>query len=579
LNETGRSPGISPGREDSKPIVLIGFQNQGNLGIGYLASTLRKNGYAVEVIDFEIDKTLILERVRMLDPILVGFSLIFQFYIARFGELVDCLREGGIGCHFTMGGHFPSLSFKEALQLVPALDSVVRFEGELTLLNLVDVLNLDGDWREVQGIAFRNGSDVLSNPLRPLIEDLDTLPLPERSFTPMSVLGMEIMPLIASRGCSRKCSFCSIHTFYRAVPGKLVRLRKTATVVEEMRRLYEERDSKIFLFQDDDFPIVGPVWRRWTLDFVDELYRQDLVGKMIWKINCRADVVEYDLFETMRDAGLYLVYMGLESGSEEGLTVLNKGLSVEQNVRAVSILKDIGLMFQYGFMMFDPSTTFNSVRENIAFLRNITGDGTLAATFCRMLPYDGTAIKDQLAREGRLRGDVINPDYDFLDPRLDGFFTEINETLNLVGWIHGVRSLSPHLDWAWHEVAVIARLFHGVTGLEAYKQKLSRITNTANELLFTLVADMADAHENQTPFVQDATALEQKCSALTHELLTLRDAFVFRNQPTMLRILGVEDDSGTAAVEATTTRHGNVWENSRPHERSIASSEPSRIPT
>jgi radical SAM superfamily enzyme YgiQ (UPF0313 family) len=526
---------------DCKPIVLIGFQNQGNLGIGYLASTLRKNGYDVEVIDFQIDHELILQRVKSLDPVLVGFSLIFQFYITEFGSLVDRLRDGGIDCHFTMGGHFPSLSYEQALELVPQLDSVVRFEGEITLLELVNTLNQGKDWRGIQGIAYRKDSVVVSNQLRPLIEHLDMLPLPERSFKPISVLGLEIMPLIASRGCSRKCSFCSIHTFYRAVPGKIVRLRQTKTVVDEMKQLYEERNSKIFLFQDDDFPIVGPVWRRWTLEFVDELYRQDLVGKVIWKINCRADVVETELFEILRDAGLYMVYMGLESGSEEGLDVLNKGLSVEQNLIAVSTLKNLGLMFQYGFMMFDPSTTFNSIRENIGFLREITGDGILAATFCRMLPYDGTAIKDQLALEGRLRGDVINPDYDFLDPRLDGLFNEVNETLNIVGWIHGVRSLSPQLDWAWHEVAVAEKMFKGVSDLDFYRDRLSSITRSANELLFNLVEDMSFAHEHGQQGKYDVDDVEFQCKELNSKLLIARDEFVLRNQEKMLQILGVDD--------------------------------------
>ena len=130
-----------------RPVVLIGFQNQGNLGIGYLASTLRKNGYEVEVIDFEIDSDLILERVKFLDPILVGFSLIFQFYITQFSSLIDKLRDGGIDCHFTMGGHFPSLSYEEALEHAPNLDSVVRFEGELTLLELV-AMTTGEDFRE-----------------------------------------------------------------------------------------------------------------------------------------------------------------------------------------------------------------------------------------------------------------------------------------------------------------------------------------------------------------------------------------------------------------------------------------------
>ncbi len=525
-----------------KPVVLIGFQNQGNLGIGYLASTLRKNGYEVEVIDFEVDPDLILERVKFVDPVLVGFSLIFQFYITKFSSLIDKLRDGGIDCHFTMGGHFPSLSYAEALDNAPNLDSVVRFEGELTLLEMVETLHRDEDWRGIQGIAYRNNEgEIVSNTLRPLIENLDLLPLPDREFKPMSILGLDIMPLIASRGCSRKCSFCSIHTFYRAVPGKIVRLRKIKNVVDEMKMLYEERNSKIFLFQDDDFPIVGPVWRRWTLDFVDELYRQDLVGKVIWKINCRADVVETELFETLRDAGLYLVYMGLESGSEEGLSVLNKGLSVEQNVNAVNTLKSIGLMFQYGFMLFDPSTTFNSVRENLDFLRTITRDGDLGATFCRMLPYDGTAIKDQLAAEGRLRGDVTNPDYDFLDPRLDGFFREVNETQNLVGWIHGVRSLSPQLDWAWHEVAIVERMFKGVTGFDFYRDRLRAITKSANEMLFDLVEEMSFAHETGRPGNYDAKEIEFECHGLNAKLLAARNEFVYTNQSLMLKVLGVEE--------------------------------------
>jgi hypothetical protein len=233
--------------------------------------------------------------------------------------------------------------------------------------------------------------------------------------------------------------------------------------------------------------------------------------------------------------------MGLESGSEDGLDVLNKGLSVEQNLNAVRTLKSIGLMFQYGFMLFDPSTTFNSVRENLDFLRTITNDGTLAATFCRMLPYDGTAIKDQLKAEGRLRGDVIDPDYDFLDPRLDGLFREVNESLNMVGWIHGVRSLSPQLDWAWHEVAIIERLFNGVAGFDFYRDRLSSITKSANDLLFDLVEDMSYAHETARPGRYDLQEVEFQCHELNNKLVTTRNEFVYANQALMLEVLGVED--------------------------------------
>jgi radical SAM superfamily enzyme YgiQ (UPF0313 family) len=131
-----------------------------------------------------------------------------------------------------------------------------------------------------------------------------------------------------------------------------------------MRFLLEENGITIFLFQDDDFPLFGPVWKKWTREFLAELHKNGLPGKVVWKINCRADAVDPDLFVEMRHAGLHMVYMGLESGTEEGLKTLHKQITVEQNIRAVEILKQIGVRFEFGFMLLDPSSTFESVRAN-----------------------------------------------------------------------------------------------------------------------------------------------------------------------------------------------------------------------
>src|SRR5262249_16597396 len=146
-------------------------------------------------------------------PLLIGFSLIFQFYIHRFAALVDLLRANGVTCHFTMGGHFPSLSFDKTIEMIPQLDSVVRFEGELTLLDLADRLGRGEEWRDVPGIAYGDNGRVVCSPPRPLLDDLDRLPYPDRDFQPMTELGHSIIPLVASRGCARTCSFCSIQTF------------------------------------------------------------------------------------------------------------------------------------------------------------------------------------------------------------------------------------------------------------------------------------------------------------------------------------------------------------------------------
>src|SRR3954453_16517168 len=88
-------------RDASRSVVLVGFQRQGNLGVGYLATTLESVGYHVEVVDFESPPAEVLATIRRLDPVVVGFSLIFQFYVHRFEALARYLRASGVTSHFT----------------------------------------------------------------------------------------------------------------------------------------------------------------------------------------------------------------------------------------------------------------------------------------------------------------------------------------------------------------------------------------------------------------------------------------------------------------------------------------------
>ena len=524
-------------RDTSRPIMLVGFQHQGNLGLGYLTSVLRQYGYSVQVVDIEQEFEEILKIAQQINPLLIGFSLIFQFFIDRYAGLLYGLRALGIDCHFTMGGHFPSLSYKQTLELVPELDSVVRFEGEATLVELADAISTGKDWRGINGIAYRGNGQVIATTARPLVEDLDQLPYPERNYEPETVLGRSIMPILASRGCARTCSFCSIHTFYRAAPGKIVRTRKPAEVVREMRLLHEQRGATVFLFQDDDFPLFGTTWRRWAREFVDELHRNGLPEKVIWKINCRADAVDRELFIAMRDAGLYLVYMGLESGSEQGLETLHKQITVEQNIKAVELLKSIGLTFEYGFMLLDPSSTFETVRDNLSFLRTILADGCLPVTFCRMVPYDGTPIKDELVRTGRLRGNVCDPNYDFLDPRLEEFYQGLTSMVNVTGWIHGLKAVTSQLQWAWHEVTVMERLGPALPGMVRYKKKLREITKTSNRLLLSVVEDLSYVYSDGKQNPWDAAEVETFRQRTLDDLRAMRDEFVYRHQTVLLDAL------------------------------------------
>lgn len=523
----------------SRNVALIGFQDQGNLGLGYLASVLRKQNFAPAIFDFRQAPETLAHRLRELQPLIVGFSVIFQYYLPQFAWLAWYLRHSGITCHFTCGGHFPTLEPAEVFRAVPEMDTVVRGEGEITLRDLAEHLYSDNSWTRIPGIAFREGEQVVLNPARSLVADLDALPFPEAPARFPSVFGLGIAPILASRGCARSCSFCSIHPFYGSSPGKHVRIRRPASVVDEMHWLYTRHGVRIFLFQDDDFPVWGKFGEGWVSDFLETIRERDLYGKTLWKISCRADQVAPNLFRRMREHGLHSVYLGIESGNDSGLRVLGKQTSVEQNRRAVSTLRELDLAHPYGFMMFDPSSTFASLRSNLRFLRWVVDDDVTGATICRMVPYAGTPIRESLAQQGRLRGSIEDPDYDFLDPNLNVFFDSVRPLIS--GWLYGVDAVFNQVNWAWEEFVVLKRLFPPLTGAQDYSSRLRAITRQSNQYLLGSFEEALHTFQAGGAAFLDEETIHRASEELKRSLLASRNEFVAVNAET---IVSAEQASG-----------------------------------
>jgi anaerobic magnesium-protoporphyrin IX monomethyl ester cyclase len=403
-------------------VLLIGFQDQDNLGLRYLLSSVRHAGFRGEIATYTADPAPICETVARMKPDIVGFSLIFQYMAPEFGRAIAALRANGCRAHITIGGHYPSFDFGEVLERIPGADSVVRFEGEATLVELLERLSAGREWRDILGIAYRRGAEIAANPLRPAIDDLDTLPEPERRDIDYRSRDLATASLLGSRGCPWNCSFCSIRPFYEAQGGRLRRLRAPRAIAEEMRRVHVEQGARIFLFQDDDFLATGGRARDWARGLADEILRAGLANRIAFKISCRSDEVQAPVVEHLVAAGLTHVYMGVESGDADGLRHMNKMLKPTQHLAAGDVLRAAGLSFDFGFMLLEPYSTIDSTRANVDFLDAFVGDGWSVANFCRTLPYAGTPLKTQLEAEGRLKGTPFEPDYDFLDPRLDRFY-------------------------------------------------------------------------------------------------------------------------------------------------------------
>jgi anaerobic magnesium-protoporphyrin IX monomethyl ester cyclase len=458
--------------------LLVGFESQENLGLRYVMAFLQRHGYRVRLIAFDPSDTAAVVATAMASkPALIGFSIIFQYTIEDFKGVMRQLRQHGVDAHLTAGGHFPTLRPVETLAQLPELDSVVRFEGEETALDLLRHINTPDDWNRIPGLAFRQGGVIVRTPPRPLATTLDDLPWPARGPTQTVVRGIPVACMLASRGCCFDCAFCSIRQFYGGAPGALRRCRSPEDVVAEMKHLHDHRGVRLFVFHDDDFAAKTAQQRRWLDRFLDCLGRANLSRRIGWKISCRVDDIDGDNLARCREHGLISVYVGVESGNPAGLATLNKRVTVEQNAAALLTLHRSGIAYDMGFMLIDPDTTMTTLRENLRFLREVAALGAVPISFAKMMPLAGTAIEARLEEAGRLTGTSTRPDYDLLDPRIDQLALFL--TLHFSFRNSSPRGLVERLRAASFDY-VLARRFEDGDRIAAYGAALHDLIDQAN---------------------------------------------------------------------------------------------------
>jgi len=508
---------------NSNSVVFIAFKERENLGIGYMYAVLSRVGYEVRIIDSRKDKSEILKELLELNPMVVGFSVIFENYIDDFQKLIEYLRSNGIQSHFTAGGHFASLRPADLFEISPSLDSMVRFEGEHTLLELADRLQQGADWKKTTGISYMNIGDIVNNQLRPLEPDLDAFPFPFRPELKEYALDKKFSTLIAGRGCVYNCVFCDIREFYGQSPGPVKRIRNPVKVVDEMEFLHKEQDCSVFLFQDDDFPVKVNRKFDWIKDFCGELRDRDLNGNIMWKINCRPDEVDRDAFEIMKQHGLFKVYLGVEDGTDAGLLQMNKHLKATDNIKGIQILKNLGIGIDYGFMLFQPSSTYNTLNENLTFLDQICSDGYMPASFLKMMPYLATKVEEELRNAGRLKGRPGFLDYDFLDESMNDFYAFVSENFNT--WVHASRGLNNVSKWGFNYLAVFNSYSGSLSEIDRLSDTLRTKMAEANRFLIDTMKQLSALFEsgnyklkNKSVLNEYKTTIEKKHNAIVVEV-------------------------------------------------------------
>jgi hypothetical protein len=321
-----------------------------------------------------------------------------------------------------VGGHFATFEYESILRDVPAIDSVVRHEGEQTFVELYARLREGASLEGLPGLVRRTAGQVQAGEARPL-PPLDTLPFPDRRGEPHDVLGVRSAPLLGSRGCYADCSFCCIFAYADAARGPRYRMRSPESIVREMKEERERRGVRLFVFHDDNFflPYAPKNLERYRA--FAALLRNAGLDDIGLVIKCRPNDVEPELFEILKSIGIIRAYVGIETNSDEGIVSLNRRITSDDNRRALALLRRQEIYCSFNVLLFDPEATLEGISRNLDFMGE---HADIPFNFCRAEVYAGTPLKAILEKQGRLRGNYLAWTYEMREPRVELLFRLCN---------------------------------------------------------------------------------------------------------------------------------------------------------
>jgi radical SAM superfamily enzyme YgiQ (UPF0313 family) len=363
------------------------------LGLAYIASVLRQS-HEVKIIDSNIlNYTIgdVEEELRSFNPDVVGITSvtpsIYEAY--KVAETAKKVREDSI---VVLGGPHATFMPRQTMEECKYIDIIVRGEGEETTRELIENIEKGTPLIEVKGITFREKNEIIDTEPRLFIKNIDNIPFPSRDLLPMHLYKfnrVKYTTMLTSRGCPFKCSFCSSSRLF----GGYWRGRSPENVLEEMKTVYEKYGIRNIEFMDDTFTLNQERAEK----ICDEIIKQG--WDISWGASSRVDTLSKKLAEKMKKAGCWIIYLGIESGSQRILDAIGKRITLEQVKKAVKIVKDAGIQVLGSFIIGFLQDTKETINETIKFAKSLNLD---YAQFSILTPYPGTPIFDYAKKNNML---------------------------------------------------------------------------------------------------------------------------------------------------------------------------------
>jgi radical SAM superfamily enzyme YgiQ (UPF0313 family) len=368
------------------------------LGLLYMATLLDEHGVETSILDQPTKGSSNEETVDWImseSPDIVGF-----YGLSTSGRnaalMSKQVKKRNPDISIIFGGPYATFNPERVLTKYPPVDIVVRGEGEETIIELVDGLESSSPLKDVNGITYRGGDSLVSTPDRPLLEELDSLPFPDRSMLDgeyhseiggANIAVNKFTSVLSSRGCPYRCRFCSCTKLCKS----RWRARSVDNTLEELHYLASE-GFKQFIFVDDCFTL-DP---KRAMEICVRMRKEGLDFE--WMCEGRVDNCSYEMMKEISRAGCKILYLGIESANQRILDYYQKTITPQQSLRAVDTARKAGIDIIMGtFILGAPDETREEINNTLEFAKKLDID---IPQFNVLSIYPGMDIWIELCNKG-----------------------------------------------------------------------------------------------------------------------------------------------------------------------------------
>jgi hypothetical protein len=397
----------------ARPVVaLVGAEFEENLSLRYLAAAVERAGYAAVLVPFNDPGQAIeaLESVLAVRPLVVGLSVPFRLRAPELLGLAGALRACGYDGVICAGGPFATFEHENVLRRYPAVDAIVRHEGEESLVALCDLARDGRRLEPLPGLVVRAPGGLFAVGEQRPLPRLDDLAPPDRRGTPGDILGVPAAPIVGSRGRRADGPASCIYAWAENASGPRHRVRSPERIVAEMREERARRGVRLFVFHDEDFflPFGSTNLERYSR--MHECMREAGLGDVALAIQCRPNDVERELFELLREMGMIRAGVAIATPSDD-------------NHRALALLAELDVLGTCDVLLLDAEADLDGVERHLAFMEEWA---EVPFNLGRAEVHAGTPLKRTLEGEGRLRGDFLARGYAMRDARTELLFGAVS---------------------------------------------------------------------------------------------------------------------------------------------------------